>query len=333
MMSGSPYKTKSILEAPPQGINLDKWQSLCDLLAKHLNVPVVQVQQANDKGIETLCTNSHPNNPYYSGHTLQLSTNAYGHRVVRYNQKLHLSNTDNLIEWQDNPELTANKYNAYLGIPLNWPDGTVFGALAAYDTKAIDQTEDVLQFFEVVKEHIDTELKYVHLLQKYHALSETDEMTNLKNRRGFFKNAEHLCEIGRREKRAISVCYFDLNNLEWVNDTFGRDTGDLYISSFAAALTEITRKSDVIGRLGGDEFALLSLISDSTMTSQIIIRLRESFQSWIEDSTMDVKATFSVGSKTFEPPHMINLEDMIAEADALMYQQKLATREKKHHNA
>lgn len=315
MHANSPYSTRSVMDAPIKGISLAKWQRLVNLLANQLNAPIVLISQANEKGIERLVISDTAPIDWQIGDTTDISVNIFCHQVVRHNELIVVKDASVEEDWADNPEIIQHHIKAYVGMPISWPDGTVFGTLCVMDTRPRHFDKNQLDIVYTIKDSIDTELKFIQMQQKFNALSETDEMTNLLNRRGFFKHAEHLCEIARREQRSITICHFDLHHLKHVNQKSGQAIGDLYLSLFAAALTEITRKSDVIGRLGGSEFALLSLMTDGRMIGQVLRRLKETFDSWLEDSLIDVKTSFSFGHQSYPAPLRKTLEEMLMDTE------------------
>ena len=56
--------------------------------------------------------------------------------------------------------------------------------------------------------------------EKLHAMSITDDLTGLLNRRGFFSHAEKQLKLAQRAKREMSVIYADLDGLKAINDTW-----------------------------------------------------------------------------------------------------------------
>lgn len=88
----------------------------------------------------------------------------------------------------------------------------------------------------------------------------TDELTKLWNRRGFFAESRPRWAELHRSARATggAVAFVDVNGLKIVNDTDGHHAGDAVICRMAAALTEALRSEDVVARIGGDEFAVFA---------------------------------------------------------------------------
>lgn len=79
-----------------------------------------------------------------------------------------------------------------------------------------------------------------------------DLLTNLYNRRAFREKVEWL--IRRQRPRDMAVVMWDLDNLKYVNDTYGHETGDRYIRLFADYLRTLEFDGAIVERHSGDEF-------------------------------------------------------------------------------
>ena len=89
-----------------------------------------------------------------------------------------------------------------------------------------------------------------------------DAMTGLMNRPGFeaqLRECWSTLECGGDSHQLI---YFDLDNLQLVNDSFGRRAGDEVIGRFARLLDENLPKNAVVSRLSGDDFCVLLTHAD-----------------------------------------------------------------------
>lgn len=84
-----------------------------------------------------------------------------------------------------------------------------------------------------------------------------DAMTGLMNRSGFEAQLEESLRTLLTDQDAHQIIYFDLDNLQLVNDTFSRKAGDEVILRFASMLEEDLPKSGVLSRLTGDDFCML----------------------------------------------------------------------------
>lgn len=153
-------------------------------------------------------------------------------------------------------------------------------------------------------------------LDKEKELARIDLLTGVKNSRSFFELAQAEIERSRRHGHVFSVAYLDLDNFKAINDTNGHSVGDGLLQEVAEVMKGSLRRIDLTARLGGDEFVALLPETDETTASLAIERMRQNLIESMEANTWPV--TFSIGVVTFATlPQSVN--DMIKEADSLMY--------------
>lgn len=153
-------------------------------------------------------------------------------------------------------------------------------------------------------------------------LSLVDELTGLRNRRGFLHLTEIELLLARRMGRELWLFYADLNGMKQINDSFGHAVGDLALQDTAAILRETFRDSDVVARLGGDEFAALSLEAKLVSPDAVAARLQECVNAHNAADKRPYRLSISVGAARFHPDKHDSIEKLIAEADAAMYRIK-----------
>jgi diguanylate cyclase (GGDEF)-like protein len=137
--------------------------------------------------------------------------------------------------------------------PLIDGAGNVEGVLAQLgrvDKKPFDKSH--IRFMS----HIVRKVEYV-IDQSF------DGLTGLMNRAGFEAQLHESQKSLNGGDEQHQIIYFDLDNLQLVNDTFGRDSGDEVIVRFAQMLEDVLPKKAVATRLTGDDFAIL--LTDSTV--------------------------------------------------------------------
>ncbi len=87
----------------------------------------------------------------------------------------------------------------------------------------------------------------------------TDELTNVPNRRGFWRKGESvLKKLRGSEPAKLLLALMDLDNFKLINDHFGHETGDDVLREFAARLAQVVGSKGLVGRLGGDEFVVMT---------------------------------------------------------------------------
>ncbi len=158
------------------------------------------------------------------------------------------------------------------------------------------------------------------------ALSLTDELTGLYNRRGFFNLAEQQLKLAKRAKENVFLLYLDLDRFKEINDTFGHNEGDEALKDIAMILKGIYRDSDVIGRIGGDEFVVFPIGTDDETIEIVVDRLLKNIDIHNRKSNKSYKLSVSVGVANYDPIDPCSLGELITKADKIMYEDK----KKKH---
>jgi diguanylate cyclase (GGDEF)-like protein len=141
-----------------------------------------------------------------------------------------------------------------------------------------------------------------HIVRKVEYVIEQsfDAMTGLMNRSGFeaqlHESAKSLADTGD----AHQLIYFDLDNLQLVNDTFSHEAGDAVIMRFAGLLEEDLSRNAVVSRLTGDDFCILLTHSDCDSALQLAQEIREKGQSLrFLEGDKSLQVTMSIGITEF----------------------------------
>jgi diguanylate cyclase (GGDEF)-like protein/PAS domain S-box-containing protein len=158
--------------------------------------------------------------------------------------------------------------------------------------------------------------------EELRSLSLTDELTGLYNRRGFFTLAEHEIRMARRLMTKIFMLYVDMDNLKGINDTFGHREGDLALIDTAHILKENYRDSDIIARIGGDEFVVIPAGNTDEGADIIMTRLQRALENHNEKVNRFHKLSVSAGIACYDPESPFSLNELLNQADKLMYEQK-----------
>jgi len=173
-----------------------------------------------------------------------------------------------------------------------------------------------LGFFLIIAVLLD--LLRTHLAMEQR-LARTDTVTGVLNRRAFMEQLDYGLALARREDKAVAVAYVDLDDFKRVNDAYGHDEGDRALRVVAQALTESTRRTDIVARISGDEFALLlpgtDLAGAERLIGKAMLSLAEGFRSGLS------RVTCSIGTVVFLRAPDTG-EQAIKAADTLMYRVK-----------
>ncbi len=158
----------------------------------------------------------------------------------------------------------------------------------------------------------------------------TDALTGLYNRRGFYDLADRELNMAKRLKRSMYILSADMDGLKAINDNLGHKEGDKALIMIANILKKSFRNVDIIARLGGDEFAVVPIGITKTDTDLVTARLQKNFDIFNAGESEPWKLSLSTGLGYYDHEHPSSLDELLVQADALMYEQKRSKREKEH---
>jgi len=160
------------------------------------------------------------------------------------------------------------------------------------------------------------------LQAKVRTMSLTDELTGLNNRRGFMTLAEQQLKVADRGGKTCLIFFADLDGMKHINDTWGHAVGDRALVTAADVLRATFRDSDIVARIGGDEFAVLAIAADPGAADSVDERLRANLQLIDGAGKLPCRLSMSLGVAVYEPAAPKTIEELLATADAAMYQEK-----------
>ena len=153
----------------------------------------------------------------------------------------------------------------------------------------------------------------------------TDYLTNLPNRRYFFKEAEKSLKQIKRAKGNSSLAMLDIDHFKSINDTYGHDAGDEVLKGLSACFKKFFEKH-LVARLGGEEFAVYFADADK----QESLKRLEDFRYFIEANSQEfsqekIKFTISIG---FSNGPVYQIDELLKQADLKLYNAKESGRNK-----
>jgi diguanylate cyclase (GGDEF)-like protein/PAS domain S-box-containing protein len=166
--------------------------------------------------------------------------------------------------------------------------------------------------------------------QNLKALSLTDSLTGLSNRRAFDLALEREWRRANRERTELSLLLIDVDNFNGFNDSYGHPVGDECLHAIAAATASAGRRpADVAARIGGDELALILPVTNAEGATQISEGLRAAVNALrlphIRNQRHGSQVTVSIGAATSITPlrAATSRPDALTQAaDRALYQAK-----------
>ena len=134
--------------------------------------------------------------------------------------------------------------------------------------------------------------------------------------------ANKMLPLCARKKVPATLAIFDLNSFKSINDEFGHAEGDKALISFAEQLGSTFRAADAVARIGGDEFVVLLTGTPNESAQDKIVKFRSSLEESNKAANRGYDISFSYGLVEFESGIHHSIEDLLIQADSMMYQRK-----------
>ena len=190
--------------------------------------------------------------------------------------------------------------------------------------------QEVLSLKELTSNYLAKAVQHAverhHMRQQIREVSLVDALTGLYNRRGFLQRAEQAVAVAKRLNMSVVVVFMDVDYMKWVNDSLGHQEGDILLVEAANILRAVFRSTDVIGRLGGDEFAVLMLRQQENAGKRATERLKTALNMYNSKRNSSYPLSLSIGQAECLKGEVVNLENLLAQADENMYKRKKAKR-------
>ncbi|WP_372999089.1 EAL domain-containing protein [Sulfurimonas sp.] len=189
------------------------WQEMVDSLSIFANVPASLVMHVLADKIEVARTSTPQKNPYEIGASEHLGCGLYCETVMNTKNFLHVPNSLKDEYWKDNPDIALGMIS-YYGLPLLWPDKTVYGTICILDSKDLEVSENIKQIMSLYRQAIENDLKI---------LEQTKELIEANKR-----NANSKLRVSSKvlETTAEGVIITDAQlKILSVNNGFTRTTG------------------------------------------------------------------------------------------------------------
>ncbi len=211
------------------------------------------------------------------------------------------------------------------------PDTSVIVMTGFIDDFSYDQAieagaSDFIKKPFTVKE-ITIRVKHVILQEKLREMSNTDELTGLLNRRGFFAIAQQQLKVAARNRGRLAMVFADMDGFKAINDTLGHQRGDEALKAMAEIFRKTVRDSDLVARISGDEFALLLLDTSAQNLDVMAKRLQKQISEHNSGKASGFTLAVSIGIADYDHEKPCSIDELIRLADTRMYEEKKRKKE------
>jgi len=161
------------------------------------------------------------------------------------------------------------------------------------------------------------------MLKKVEALSITDPLVGLFNRRRFEEVLDLEFRKAVRYKSPLSCMMMDIDHFKTVNDTYGHSVGDTVLKDIASIIQQSVREVDTVSRWGGEEFIVLTPMTPKadalTPARRILAAVAGKVFAGMGDKK---KLTISIGIADMSGPGIDSTGKLVQAADEALYKAK-----------
>jgi diguanylate cyclase (GGDEF)-like protein/PAS domain S-box-containing protein len=162
--------SQCIVKCPPEQLDVEKWQRLVNMMANLYQAASGVIVQFRQEVFNVVATSENPDNFLHINSNWPWDIKSFCRRIMETNSMLYVKDAKASEEWSCAPPVSEGPVRSYLGYPLFWPDGSLFGSFCIIDTKATDYPKPLIEMLGQLKLIVESELKNLVDTQKIKAL-------------------------------------------------------------------------------------------------------------------------------------------------------------------
>jgi diguanylate cyclase (GGDEF)-like protein len=232
------------------------------------------------------------------------------------------------------PHLKKSSSTTYICLPLIGK-GEIIGLLHLGTKRPVQEDDKQANIFELKEiavmfaEYFSLSIANIKLSEKLTSQSVRDPLTRLYNRRYMDEIIQHEILRAARQQTGIGVVMIDIDHFKQINDTYGHEAGDEFLTRLADFFRLQIRRSDFIFRYGGEEFVLVlpeSSVEDTYKYAESLRKEIKNMKINFRDQQLP-SITLSFGISAY-PDLGLDTIELIRIADKALYKAKEAGRDR-----
>lgn len=234
-------------------LTIKKWQDIIDLISITVNVPSALIMRLEEKHMCVFLKSNTKGNPYKEGERAELLSGLYCETVVGNKSCLLVPNA--LVDplWKENPDTQLNMIS-YLGLPIVWSDGEVFGTICVLDNKENHYNNKNIKLMELLRDSIEKDLQLIleeERLKKEIENRKIVELNLIESKtmyRELFNNMRSAVIIYNVQDEGKTFIFEDLNKavetIEKINkvDIIGKDIKECFPAVLKTDILKIMKQ-------------------------------------------------------------------------------------------
>jgi PAS domain-containing protein len=135
-----------------------KWQEIVDLLAEIIHVPSALIMRVEHPNLKVFVASESKENPYEPDEVASLNTGLYCETVMKTRQPLLIPDALGDEAWKSTPGIELGMIS-YLGVPVCWPNGEIFGTICVLDKKINEYSKSYLKLLQLCRDVLQADLR------------------------------------------------------------------------------------------------------------------------------------------------------------------------------
>jgi signal transduction histidine kinase len=202
MSAAAKYDILTVVDVPEH--YRGRWQKTLGILASLLKVKAALVMRVHAHEIEVFARDDGEGNVYEEREQAPLDSGLYCETVMSERAELMVPNALADHEWDHNPDIKVGMVS-YLGLPLEWPTGNIFGTICVLDNRPHEYTRLNRATLQQFRDLVQDELALIfenHLLRQEVAEREDTER-ELRETQSHLQSLARRLQVGREQERAL----------------------------------------------------------------------------------------------------------------------------------
>lgn len=215
-------------------------------------------------------------------------------------------------------EAIARGCRSAIGLPL-FREKEIVGVFLLYGREKNLFDAEEIKLLEELAGDVSFSLTFIKQQEKVDYLAYFDPMTGLPNRSLFFDRLARQLASAERERSSVALILLDIDRFRMVNDTLGRQAGDMLLQLVSQRIKESVRDEDTVARTGADGFAIA--VAGSWRIQDVAhlmeTRSRALFAKPFTLNGEELRMSATAGVAVF-PGDAANQENLVANAEAAL---------------
>ncbi|UTW59226.1 GAF domain-containing protein [Kordiimonas sp. SCSIO 12603] len=156
---------------PHPVIDIGKWKQTANILSRLYGASCGTIVQLHEGEFKTVVVSDNEDNFLKVGDSWSLEIESFCRRIMETGEGLYVENAPCIEEWKHIPPVADGPVVSYLGLPIYWPDNTLFGTICVIDTKGTEYDSTLVDLMEQFRDLISKDLQLIENFERILSLA------------------------------------------------------------------------------------------------------------------------------------------------------------------